>query len=61
MVPNNLKLYTIIVVSQFIGSVVKARQKQHGNLNRIRSEGKHKKVNEQKRIITQELNDITAK
>lgn len=27
MVPNNLKLYTIIIVSQFIGSVVKARQK----------------------------------
>ena len=30
-------------------------------MNRIRSEGKHKKVNEQKPIITQELNDITAK
>ena len=30
-------------------------------MNRIRSEGKHKKVNEQKPIIIQELNDITAK
>ena len=30
-------------------------------MNRIRSEGKSKKVNEQKSIITQEFNDITAK
>ena len=61
MLSNGLEPHTICISNQLIRSVATARQKYQTFLESSREEKRSKKINDQKSIVTEELEEVILK